>query len=213
MELARRLLTEYTRPGGAVADLTGPGVVAAQAEEVGRTGEVLTRTFTDRADHEVGGVAWADLAVVTSPADTALSWQVRERRLRARVVFAATLTRPGGIVAVITGLGRGPGGAVVDPAPGVVRAATCAGLVYLQHVIALTAPICEAGLGATFPARSQESNPELAWGMEEVDMPLPASAAEAAATITSPAHLNVSVFRLPNRGRTATAGTSWEVGA
>ncbi|MFJ9555308.1 hypothetical protein ACIRPH_15930 [Nocardiopsis sp. NPDC101807] len=197
--------------GDVVADLTGTGVLAAQAEAQVRTCEVLTRTFTDRADQQVGGVSWADLSVVTTPAAPGRSHQVRERRLRARVLFAATLTRPGGIVAVVTGLDRTPQGALVDPAPGVVLAATCAGLVYLQHVVALTVPICEDGLGGTPPVR--DHGVDLAGGVEEVDVALPASAAQAAATITSPAHLNVSVFRLPRRCRTATAEARGEVDA
>ncbi|RKS07052.1 hypothetical protein DFP74_2706 [Nocardiopsis sp. Huas11] len=209
--LTHRLVTEYTRPGQVVADLTGTSVVAAQAEAAGRTCEAGTRTFPEQGEVQVSGVAWADLVATAVPAHAAHAEQVRHRRLRARLGFAATIARPGGIVAVITPLGHTPEGAVVDPAPGVVRAATCAGLVYLQHVIALMAPICEAGLGATIPVR--EAGIDLDPDPEEVDTGLPASVADAAATITSPAHLNVSVFRLPRRGRSATAATRGEVGA
>lgn len=94
-----------------------------------------------------------------------------------------------------------------------MRAATCAGLVYIQHVIALTVPICEAGLGATISVREQggfgpEKDTEV--GGEESEVGLPTSVSEAAATITSPAHLNVSVFR--KKGRLATAVTGGQVG-
>jgi hypothetical protein len=209
--LARRLVTEYTRPGEVVADLTGTGTVADQAARAQRACEALAGTGPDgREEATVSGVAWADLTVASVPA-TALGQDlpVHERRVRARVLFAATITRPGGIVAVITPVGHTPTGAVVDPAPEVVRAASCAGLVYLQHVITLTAPICEAALGTTIPVRGPDFDP----GQDEVEVGLPASVADAAATITSPAHLNVSVFRRPRSGRPVTAGDTGEVGA
>jgi hypothetical protein len=214
VRLARRLVTEYTRPGQVVADLTGTGTVADQAARAQRACEALARTGTDgREESTVSGVAWADLAVAAVPATGEEDLRVRDRRMRARVLFAATITRPGGIVAVITPVGHTPTGAVVDPAPGVVRAASCAGLVYLQHVIALTAPICEAGLGAAIPVRGDGFDPDLDPGAGEVDAGLPASVADAAATITSPAHLNVSVFRRPRSGRPVTAGDAGEVDA
>ncbi|OLT24910.1 hypothetical protein BJF83_23570 [Nocardiopsis sp. CNR-923] len=227
--LAHRLVGEYTRPGQVVADVTGTqGRVAAIARLRGRSAEVPARTAYDQGEQvTVFGVAWADLTVTVLPAVCEEDPRRRERRTQARVVFAATLTRPGGIVAVITPVGHAPSGEVVDPAPGVVRAATCAGLVYVQHVIALTAPICEVGLGATIPVRGdvcdlergQACGPDREeafdpdWEEGEVGAGLPASVAEAAATITSPAHLNVSVFRLPKRYRTATAEVRGEVGA
>jgi hypothetical protein len=218
VRLARRLVTEYTRPGEVVADLTGTGTVADQAARAQRACEALARTGPDgRGESTVSGVAWADLTVTTVPATAPATIEedlrVRDRRMRARVLFAATITRPGGIVSVITGLGHTRNRALVDPAPGVVRAASCAGLVYLQHVIALTAPICEAGLGATIPVRGDGFDPDLDPGAGEVDAGLPASVADAAATITSPAHLNVSVFRRPRSGRPVTAGDAGEVDA
>ncbi|RKS04960.1 hypothetical protein DFP74_0540 [Nocardiopsis sp. Huas11] len=209
--LARRLVDEYTRPGQVVADLTGSeGRVAAAAQASGCSSEVLTRTLPGRAEGcaTTSGVAWADLAVTTISATCLADRQARERKVRGRMLFAATITRPGGIVAVITPVAHTPTLEVVDPAPGVVRAASCAGLVYLQHVIALTAPVCEAGLGATIRVHGDFDPVQ-----EEVENALPASVADAAATITSPAHLNVSVFRLPRRGRPSAAGTTGEVGA
>jgi hypothetical protein len=207
--LARRLVVEYTRPGGVVADLTGTSLVAEQAAAAGRSCEVDSPTSLHRPTH--GGrereVAWADLTALTVSAEVDEERQVRERRLRARVLFAATITRPGGIIAAITAVGHTPQGEVVDPAPGLVRAASCAGLVYLQHVIAITAPICEAGLSATIPVRGEGFNPD----EDEAEAGLPASVADAAASITSPAHLNVSVFRLPKKGHTVTADAPGEV--
>ncbi|GAA1115415.1 hypothetical protein GCM10009603_35220 [Nocardiopsis exhalans] len=217
--LAARLVAEYTRPGDRVADLTGVGEIAQQAWERGRPLQVLHPSLdapgaTAALDLEV---AWAELTVATVTPSTScvLSPQVAGRRMRARVEFAALITRPGGIVAVVTPVGHSPVG-VVDPAPGVVRAAACAGLVYLQHVIALTVPICEAGLGATIPVRGRDGfdpdhDPHTSPGEGESEVGLSTSVAEAAATITSPAHLNVSVFR--KKGRTTPAQTRGEVEA
>ncbi|OKI21360.1 hypothetical protein A6A08_21150 [Nocardiopsis sp. TSRI0078] len=207
--LARRLVVEYTRPGGVVADLTGTSLVAEQAAAAGRFYEVDPPTSPHQPAHGESEVAWADLTALTVSAEVEEDQHARERRLRARVMFAATITRPGGIIAVITSIGHTTQGEVVDPAPGLVRAASCAGLVYLQHVIAITAPICQAGLGTTIPVRGEGFDPD----EEEVGAGLPTSVADAAASITSPAHLNVSVFRRPKKGHTATADAPGEVGA
>lgn len=217
VRLAARLVAEYTRPGQAVADLTAEGEVAEQAWIHGRGNKVFSPTLdAPGASAAVPpDLAWANLTVASLAAATscATSTGARRRRARARVEFAALITRPGGIVAVITPIGHTPAG-VVDPAPGVVRAASCAGLVYLQHVIALTVPICEAGLGATIPVRGKdgfdpEHDPRTSPGEGEVEVGLSTSVAEAAATITAPAHLNVSVFR--KKGRRAQAQAYGEV--
>ena len=215
--LAHRLVAEYTRPQQVVADLTGTDQITEHTRTLDRSYRALSPTLqhpgaTASAFEEV---AWADLAVTTvsAPTPCAVPTHVQRRRVRARLEFAAMLTRPGGVVAVITPIGHTATG-VVDPAPGVVRAATCAGLVYIQHVIALTVPICEQGLGATIPVRGQSGfDPEkdTEAGGEKSEVGLPTSVAEAAATITSPAHLNVSVFR--KKGRSVPAETQGEVGA
>ncbi|WP_236568040.1 hypothetical protein [Nocardiopsis sp. FR6] len=209
--LAHRLVAEYTRPGATVADLTGTSLVAEQAAAAGRFYEVDPRTVSHGPAGEEEEVAWADLTALTLPATATEDQQTYERRLRAQVSFAATITHPGGIIAAITAVGHTPQGVVVDPAPGLVRAATCAGLVYLQHVVAITAPLCEAGLGTTLPVRGQGFDPD--HDEEEVGAGLPASVADAAASITSPAHLNVSVFRRPKKAHTLAAGAEGEVQA
>lgn len=85
-------------------------------------------------------------------------------------------------------------------------------MVYLQHVIAVTVPICEMGLGAAIPVRGTEGfDPDPGLALGEGGVGLPTSTAEAAATITSPAHLNISVFR--KKGRALPAGTGGEAGA
>lgn len=215
--LTERLVAEYTHPGHRVADLTGTDQITAHTRTLDRSYRALSPTLqhpgaTASAFEEV---AWADLAVTTvsAPTPCVVPAHVQRRRVRARLEFAAMLTRPGGVVAVITPIGHAPSG-VVDPAPGVVRAATCAGLVYIQHVIALTVPICEAGLGATIPVRGQdgfEVEKDTEVGGEESEVGLPTSVADAAATITSPAHLNVSVFR--KKGRRVPADSRGEVDA
>ena len=202
--LAQRLVHEYTQRGDTTADLTGTGLVADQAARAGRASEVVASTSSEHEEE----VAWADLMVAALPAIDEPA-RVRKRRARAQMAFAAMITRPGGIIATITPVGHAPDGSVVDPAPGLVRAAACAGLVYLQHVVALTAPICEAGLGSAIAVRDRDFDSD----PEEMDTALPVSMADAAATITSPAHLNVSVFRIPKKGRTPAAHTLREAGA
>nr|WP_237683557.1 hypothetical protein [Nocardiopsis sinuspersici] len=189
--------------------MTGTSLVAEQAAATGRFYEVDPSTSPHRSAWEEHEVAWADLAVLALPATGDPGQSEHERRMRARVMFAATITRPGGIIAAITSAGHTTQGAVVDPAPGLVRAAACAGLVYLQHAIAITAPLCDAGLGTTIPVRDRGFDPD----HEEVEAGLPASVADAAASITSPAHLNVSVFRRPKKGHTLTADAPGEVEA
>ncbi|MFL1375751.1 hypothetical protein [Nocardiopsis protaetiae] len=213
--LAARLVTEYTHPGQAVADLTGTRTVAAAAIRAERTTSPATASSGgDPGSDGSEEVEWADLAVLHVPAP---SDRVRPEgaSVRARMVFAATVTRPGGIVAVISGLEHTRTGALIDPAPTVVRAAACANLVYLQHVIALTAPICQGGLGDTIPVRDQDGAGAGWWehDPEAEEVGLPASVAEAAVTITSPAHLNVSVFRLRRSARRPGAGHAGEVAA
>ncbi|MFY7070230.1 hypothetical protein ACOQFV_30605 [Nocardiopsis changdeensis] len=206
--LAERLVAEYTRPGQAVADLTGTGMVTNAALQSERTTSPAT---TGDGTEEVG---WADLAVLHVPVPSD-RMRPEGASVRARLVFAATVTRPGGIVAVITGLDHTRAGALVDPAPTVVRSAACADLVYLQHVIALTVPICLGGLGATVPVRDRDDS-GLGWWEDDPEVEeagLAPSVAEAAVTITSPAHLNVSVFRLRRLAHRTDAGRTGEVAA
>lgn len=202
--LAQRLVHEYTQRGDTTVDLTGTGLVADQAARAGRASEVVASTSSEHEEE----VAWADLMVAALPAIDEPA-RVRKRRARAQVAFAAMITRPGGIIAAVTEVGHAPDGALVDPAPGLVRAAACAGLVYVQHVVALTAPICELGLDTVIPVRDQD----FASAPEEMDRALPVSVADAAATITSPAHLNVSVFRVPKKDHAPAGHAQGEVAA
>ncbi|MFI7131294.1 hypothetical protein ACIBQ1_36805 [Nonomuraea sp. NPDC050153] len=64
------------------------------------------------------------------------------------VTCAAGLVKPGGHLAVVTGLHREAG--VVDPMPQIITQAREAGLVYLQHIIALR-----------HPARGEHIDPDL----------------------------------------------------
>ncbi|WP_306369663.1 hypothetical protein [Nocardiopsis sp. CC223A] len=214
--LAERLVAEYTRSGQAVADLTGTRAIAAAAARAERaTSPADTGNRGEQEGNDVKEVGWADLTVLHVPAP---SDQVRPEgaSVRARMVFAATVTRPGGIVAAVTGLDHTRTGALIDPAPAVVRAASCAHLVYLQHVIALTVPICTSGLGATIPVRDRDGiGSDSGWWENgpEVEVGLAPSVAEAAVTITAPAHLNVSVFRRHRSTRRTGTGHGGEVAA
>ncbi|NRQ38444.1 hypothetical protein HII36_42450 [Nonomuraea sp. NN258] len=100
----------------------------------------------DRDDDEAPPLL-ADLA---RSAGLVVSEQVCDRRRRLGgpcpdeeaqvydVVSAAGLVRPGGHLAVVTGLHRTD--RVVDPLPQIIARARAAGLVYLQHIIALRQP-------------------------------------------------------------------------
>lgn len=206
--LAEHLVHEYTSRGHTIADLTGTGKVAHHAEQVGRASEVDASTSCEFAEPNVRAVAWADLTVTALPAQDEPR-RARGRRARAQVIFASMITRPGGVIAAITPVGHAPDGALIDPAPGLVRAATRAGLVYMQHVIALTTPICGSGLGAAVPVRTHDDE----WNSEADVGKLPVTVAEAAATITSPAHLNVSVFRVPEKDPDPVNESTGEVAA
>lgn len=227
-ELARRLIIEYTRPGGTVIDLTG----AAHSAVTTQAGLLARRALGSERDSDSNGPAsspaaspttpqgrpcpgptdqGADLAVAAVDTDSqgAASYPggsaaavEQGQAVAALLGQAAHALEPGGIIAVVTGMGRTRRG-LADPAPHVVRTASCMGLVYIQHVIAITAPICGSELVEPIEASGLGSS-----GQEEG---LPVSVAQAAATVTRPVHLNVTVFRLPHRWRTATADTTGEV--
>ncbi|WP_345577151.1 hypothetical protein [Nonomuraea rosea] len=79
------------------------------------------------------------------------------------VAGAAGLVQPGGHLAVVTGLHRQ--GGVVDPVPELIARARDAGLVYLQHIIALRHPARGERIDADLSRRAQaaiEGLPECA---------------------------------------------------
>jgi hypothetical protein len=163
-QLVRRLLCEYTRPG---ALLVGPACLAllGEAARAGRCAVALTpdparaghlRTLLDAtvpADRRplaqirtaspthpevIGDLAGQAHALITvnldghaHPAATA-----EPASLAAR----AALLRPGGLLITIS-RNQQHQGRLVDLAAQTIRAAEQAGLAYLQHVIALLAPV------------------------------------------------------------------------
>jgi hypothetical protein len=80
---------------------------------------------------------------------------------------SAALLKPGGHLAVVTGLHHGQADPV-DPAPALIAEAQRAGLLYLQHIIALRVPV-----------RGERLEPPLTWGLPRTGAAaggLPASA-------------------------------------
>ncbi|MFG1710847.1 hypothetical protein ACFLIM_47575 [Nonomuraea sp. M3C6] len=75
------------------------------------------------------------------------------------VACAAGLVKPGGYLVVVTGLHRE--GGVLDPVPEIIARARDAGLVYLQHVIALRRPVHGERIDAHLSRRSLAAIEEL----------------------------------------------------
>ncbi|MBA2897655.1 hypothetical protein [Nonomuraea soli] len=108
--------------------------------------EVIDLRITDPADREHSVLAdlegGAGLVVAELPCQQAPAAGVqRGSGIEAGVLdFAvmAGLLKPSGHLAVVTGLHRA--GRVADPLPGIIARARAAGLVYLQHIIALCQP-------------------------------------------------------------------------
>ncbi len=130
-QLARRLVTEYTRPGALLVVPACPALLC-EAARLGRRAVALT-------DPE----ATADL---TGQAHALVTVNLDGRGHPAATVDAGSLAacvallRPGGLLVTIT-RSQQHGGQLVDLAALTVRAAEQAGLAYLQHVVALLAPV------------------------------------------------------------------------
>ncbi|MEV6986765.1 hypothetical protein AB0M95_36665 [Sphaerisporangium sp. NPDC051017] len=75
------------------------------------------------------------------------------------VARAAGLVKPGGYLVVVTGLHRDDG--VVDPVPEIIARARQAGLVYLQHIIALRHPACGERIDPDLSRRALNAIQEL----------------------------------------------------
>ncbi|MFC5833988.1 hypothetical protein [Nonomuraea insulae] len=99
------------------------------------------------------------------------------------VACAAGLVKPGGHLAVVTGLHRE--GGVVDPVPEIIARARDAGLVYLQHIIALR-----------HPARGECIDPDLSRRALAAIEELPECAGLPA---TARTHSDVLLFTRPSR--------------
>ncbi|MFB4285898.1 hypothetical protein ACBJ59_62345 [Nonomuraea sp. MTCD27] len=89
---------------------------------------------------------------------------------------SAALLKPGGHLVLITGLHR-DGQELLDPAPTLIAEAQRAGLLYLQHIVALRLPL-----------RSASIEPPITWG------PSKASSAVAGLPVSARVHSDVFIF-------------------
>lgn len=116
------------------------------------------------------------------------------------VALAAALLKPGGHLAVVTGLHRAED-RVVDPAPQIIARAQRAGLVYLQHIIALRCP-----------ARGEQVDPVVSHRAVTAAQALPECAG---LPFSARVHTDVLLFTKPARpaGSCGLNGRLDEVGA
>jgi hypothetical protein len=122
--LAARLLSAFTRPGQAVHDATGDPTLAQAVAALGR--------------HSAAG----HRGQPPEPAELALSaWPPPGRGIDPVISLGALRRRlaPGGVLVVVLA-DPAPGRQPVDAGP-LVRAAAQARLAYLQHIVAVHAPI------------------------------------------------------------------------
>lgn len=173
----------------------------ALAEQEPGRGRILAGDAR-RAGELLGEVAGAvDLVVLTPPAPAdpgsagagsvpgqhlgRLWGPAYEQALGQVLGAAAGLVRPGGYAALVVDQHRtrSRSGQVAAAA---VRGAQQAGLVYIQHVIALTVPICGAALADPVPGPAGSG--------------MGVQAAKAATALHHPAHLDVVVCTRPRPG-------------
>lgn len=173
-ELARRIVVTYSSPGDLVVDpVAGAGVAPIEAARLRRRGVALTLTdaSADMARANVrcalmpaqrervrvvpgdAEAATEDLAEHVGRVSLIATSPPRRRpdlgRLRwdtpRLIAECARLLAPGGILAVVSRIAR-VGDQLQDTAPDTVAAANVAGLMYLQHVVALTAGLGDGSL-------------------------------------------------------------------
>ncbi len=174
-QLARRLVTEYTQPG-ALLVVPACSALLCEAARLGRRAVALTpdpaaaRQASAMLDVTLPAdgrpLAQVRSGSLTDPEATAdLTGQAHALvtvRLDGRGHLAATvdagslaacaaLLRPGGLLVTIT-RSQQHGGQLIDLAALTVRAAEQAGMAYLQHVIALLAPVQAGQFRPSVPA-------------------------------------------------------------
>ncbi|NJP95404.1 hypothetical protein HCN51_39230 [Nonomuraea sp. FMUSA5-5] len=89
---------------------------------------------------------------------------------------SAALLKPGGHLVVVTGLHR-HGHELLDPAPTLIATAQRAGLLYLQHIVALRIPL-----------RGASIEPPITWGMSKTGTPV------AGLPVSARVHSDVFIF-------------------
>lgn len=180
-----------------------PVAVFADAVRAGVTWTRLARTHPDY-DLEVADLRITDphdevsvLADLAGSAGLVVAEQTCQQRLTAftgrpdpedeagirDVACVAGLVKPGGHLVVVTGLHRE--GGVVDPVPQIIAQARRAGLVYLQHIIALRQP-----------ARGERIDPNLSHRGVAALQELPECAG---LPVSARTHSDVLLFSRPRR--------------
>ncbi|RSN07368.1 hypothetical protein DMB42_22125 [Nonomuraea sp. WAC 01424] len=146
-QLVSAALTAGCLPVAVFTDAARAGVIWTRLARThpGHDLEVTDLRITDLDDDEVplADVAGSAGLVVTEqtcerPGRHPAHQDVHPAAKAFGIMSAAGLVKPGGHLAVVTGLRRQ--GAVVDPLPEIIGQARSAGLVYLQHIIALRHP-------------------------------------------------------------------------
>jgi hypothetical protein len=164
-QLARRIITEYTRPGDLLVGPACPALLG-EAARLGRHAIALSPEAGSTAARQT-----SELLDLTVPAQLRLLAQVRSGHLTdpevlaalagqahllvivmrpssdpaaaadpSSLAAAAVLLRPGGLLVAVT-RNQQHTGRHVDLAVATIRAAEQAGFAYLQHVVALLAPV------------------------------------------------------------------------
>jgi hypothetical protein len=200
--LARHLITACTRLGDLVVDLDASDHhVISTALAMGCqatatiTDPVLARAIgrtlaTTHPDHELAAADFRLTRPDTLLADLrhlkgAASLVVRAHacpsvgQTHLDLTGSAALLKPGGHLAVVTGLHHGQEDPV-DPAPALIAEAQRAGLLYLQHIIALRVPV-----------RGERLEPPLTWGVPTT------GAAVGGLPVSARVHSDLFIFTRP----------------
>jgi len=172
-ELARRVVTTYSSPGDVILDpVCGAGALAVEAAALHRRAVAVAPTpalgsltaanvhsvlppakrhlvsihvgeaeaVTEVVPGSVGGAALVVLALPGRRPERGLAWD------RAAVIDGCrSLLAPGGYLAIVTRAEQ-VHGRLIDESPASVKLAENAGLLYLQHIVALTASISDGSL-------------------------------------------------------------------
>ncbi|NJP96432.1 hypothetical protein HCN51_44575 [Nonomuraea sp. FMUSA5-5] len=208
--LARHLVTACTRLGDLVIDLDAAdhhiistaltmGCLATATITDPALAQAIGQTLaTTHPDHDLAiadlrltrpDSPLADLRDLTGAAALVLHSHACPSRRTERADVAertaldltgsAKLLKPGGHLVVVTGLHRDQQ-SLVDPAPALIAQAQRAGLLYLQHIVALRVPV-----------RGEHIESPLTWGVPR------AEATAAGVPLSTRAHSDVFIFTRP----------------
>ncbi|WP_089961950.1 hypothetical protein [Lentzea xinjiangensis] len=134
MPLVEKLICAFSRPRDQVVVLPWPGSSSSTTAAIEAANDLGRRTNFE-SDVELGLAAIADLVVTSTPP------QQTGAELADQVVLAAArLLRVGGIFVALTH-NDSAGGELIDRTGQLVTSAQHADLLYLQHIVAVHAPI------------------------------------------------------------------------